>query len=133
MKFYYLLFALALCQVPSLFAGSDNYIVYEDFARFDVGSKPKVFGGKLEIKEDVDSSHYGHCTGGGAPLIAEIGMLDPGGSDYTYRVKFRFPDPKLIGGPMLYFIVNGARKDVKYSDYQMRIDSNAIHLWPNGV
>jgi hypothetical protein len=133
MKSYYILFTLALCQVSSLFAEIDNYIVYEDYARFDVDSKPEVFGGKMEIREDADGSHYGHCAAGGTGLIADLGMLDPGGSDYTMRIKYRFPDPKQIGGPMLYFIVNGARKDVKYSDYQMRIDSNAIHLWPNGV
>ena len=44
MKFYYLLFALALCQVPSLFAGSDNYIVYEDFARFEAALREVATG-----------------------------------------------------------------------------------------
>lgn len=133
MKLFHIFLALAICQVSALSAGNDNYIVYEDYARFDVGSKPAVFGGKMEIREDADGSHYGHCAAGGAGLVAELGLLDPGGSDYTIRIKYRFPDPKQIGGPMLYFIVDGARKVVKYSNYQMRIDSNAIRLWPNGL
>ena len=133
MKFFNIFLALVICQGSSLFAGNDNYIVYEDYARFDIGSKPEVFGGRMEICQDVDGSHYGHCAAGGVGLVADLGMLDPGGSDYTIRIKYRFPDPKQIGGPMLYLIGDGARKDVKYSNYQMRIDSNAIRLWPNGV
>lgn len=133
MKLFYLFLALVICQVSALFAEDGNYIVYEDYARFDAGSKPAVFGGKMEIREDADGSHYGNCAAGGAGLVADLGILDPGGSDYTIRIKYRFPDPKQIGGPMLYFIVDGARKDVKYANYQMRIDSNAIRLWPNGL
>ena len=133
MNLFYIFLALVIGHVSSLSAGLDNYIVYEDYARFDVGSKPAVFGGKMEIREDADGSHYGHCVAGAAGLVADLGMLDPGGSDYTIRIKYRLPDPKQIGGPMLYFIVGGARKDVEYSNYQMRIDSNAIRLWPNGV
>ena len=131
MKLYPFFFALALCQVSSLFAEANNYIIYEDFARFDVGSKPPVFWEKMEIKEDLDGSHFGHCTGGATPLIGELDMLDPGGSDYTYRIRFRFPDPKQIAGPLLSFVSKGTRKEVPYTNYQLRIDKDIIRLFAN--
>ena len=131
MKYFNIFLALVICQASALFAENDNYIIYEDFARFDVGSKPPMFWGRMEIKADVDGSHFGHCTGGATPLIGELDMLDPGGSDYTFRIKFRFPDPKQIAGPILSFASKGKRKDVPYSNYQIRIDKDSSRLFAN--
>lgn len=105
---------------------AETILLFEDFTRFDAGTKPASYGGRAEIITENGKNILRLQKG---DIINNIGYFDAGGSNYKIKIRIRFLEPgKKAGGLSIRFNDGGKRGDYPYEAYVMKLDAGAMGL-----
>lgn len=107
-------------------AEKESYLIYEDFTRFDAGTKPASYKGAAEIVKEENRNILRLKNG---DVINNINYFDDGGSNYKIKMRFRFQEPeKKAGGLSISFNNGGKRGEFKYNNYTLKVEPTVIAL-----